>query len=301
MDPLRGTLLWASGNATLREHLPRFRAVRKTVDRFMPGETADEALAAAQRLRADRLPTTFTLLGENVGGSAQATAAAGEYLRLLDRIQELGLDAEISVKVTQLGFDLDPDIAALHLERLAERSEALSRSLWIDMESAAYVDGTIALYRDLLAKHPTSGLCIQAYLRRTWDDVRSLSDVSPTIRLVKGAYREPKQLAFQERALIDESFFRLAGHLATTARRLVLGTHDTEMVARLTAALPGGRDAFEIAMLYGIRGEDQRRLAADGYRVRTLISYGPYWYPWFMRRIAEKPVTNTLLALRNLV
>jgi len=301
MDPLRGTLLWASGNATLREHLPRFRAVRKTVNRFMPGETADEALAAAQRLRADRLPTTFTLLGENVGGSAQATAAAGEYLRLLDRIQELGLDAEISVKVTQLGFDLDPDIAALHLERLAERSEALSRSLWIDMESAAYVDGTIALYRDLLAKHPTSGLCIQAYLRRTWDDVRSLSDVSPTIRLVKGAYREPKQLAFQERALIDESFFRLAGHLATTARRLVLGTHDTEMVARLTAALPGGRDAFEIAMLYGIRGEDQRRLAADGYRVRTLISYGPYWYPWFMRRIAEKPVTNTLLALRNLV
>jgi proline dehydrogenase len=121
MDPLRGTLLWASGNATLREHLPRFRAVRKTVDRFMPGETADDALAAAQRLAADGLPTTFTLLGENVSESAQATAAAGEYLRLLDRIQELGLDTEISVKVTQLGFDLDPAITALHLERLAGR------------------------------------------------------------------------------------------------------------------------------------------------------------------------------------
>ncbi len=267
----------------------------------MPGEKAEDALAAAQRLSTDGLATTFTLLGENVTEAAQATAAAGEYLRLLDRIEELGLNAEISVKVTQLGFDQDPEITMLHLERLARRSEAMGRGLWIDMESTSYVDGTIELYRSLLKQHPTSGLCIQAYLRRTWEDIRSLSDAAPSIRLVKGAYREPKALAFQDKELIDESYLRLASHLATTARRLVLASHDTDLIARITNAVEGGREVFEIAMLYGIRADEQRRLSADGYAVRTLISYGPYWYPWFMRRIAEKPVANTLLALRNLV
>ena len=131
MDPLRGTLLWASGNATLREHLPRFRAVRKTVERFMPGETADDGLAAAERLAADGLPATFTLLGENVDDLSQATAAAGAYLKLLDRIDALGMDAEVSVKLTQLGFDLEPDATMVHMERLADRSAEMGRTLWI--------------------------------------------------------------------------------------------------------------------------------------------------------------------------
>jgi proline dehydrogenase len=299
MDPLRGTLLWASGNATLREHLPRFRAVRKTVERFMPGETADDGLAAAERLAADGLPATFTLLGENVDDLSQATAAAGEYLRLLDRIDALGMDAEVSVKLTQLGFDLEPDATMVHMERLADRSGEMGRTVWIDMESSAYVDGTVELYAALLARSPNTGLCLQAYLLRTWDDVQKLAPLGPTIRLVKGAYREPKDMAFQDKRVIDESYFRLATHLATSARRLALGTHDTDLVARIEGAVPGGRDAFEVAMLYGIRSDEQRRLARDGFTVRTLIAYGPYWYPWFMRRIAEKPVANTLLALRN--
>jgi proline dehydrogenase len=301
MNPLREGLLWASGNAALREHLPRFRAVRKTVDRFMPGETADEALGAAQRLAGDGLPVTFTVLGENVDDASQATAATGEYLRLLDRIEDMGLDAEVSVKITQLGFDVDPDATMHHLERLAARSDAMGRTVWIDMESTSYVDGTIELYRELLARHPNAGLCLQAYLRRTWDDVQGLAGSGPTIRLVKGAYREPKEHAFQDKRLIEESFFRLASHLATSARRLALGTHDTELIARIASAIPGGHDSFEVAMLYGIRTDAQRRLVADSYTVRTLISYGPHWYPWFMRRIAEKPVANSLLALRNLV
>lgn len=301
MDPLRGSLLWASGNATLRTHLPRFRAVRKTVERFMPGETADDGLNAAQRLASEGLPATFTLLGENVDDLSQATAAAGEYLRLLDRIDDLGLNAEVSVKLTQLGFDLEPDATMVHMERLADRSAAMGRTVWIDMESSAYVEGTIDLYASLLARSPNSGLCMQAHLRRTWDDVQKLAPMDPSIRLVKGAYREPKDVAFQDKRLIDESYFRLASHLAASARRLVLGTHDTDLVERIEAAVPGGRDAFEVAMLYGIRSDEQRRLAREGYTVRTLIAYGPYWYPWFMRRIAEKPVANTLLALRNVL
>ena len=301
MDPLRGTLLWASGNATLREHLPRFRAVRKTVERFMPGETADDGLAAAERLATDGLPATFTLLGENVDDLSQATAAAGEYLKLLDRIDALGMDAEVSVKLTQLGFDLEPDATMVHMERLADRSAEMGRTVWIDMESSAYVEGTIELYATLLTRSPNTGLCMQAYLHRTWDDVQKLAPLDPTIRLVKGAYREPKDVAFQDKRVIDESYFRLATHLATSARRLALGTHDTDLVARIEAAVPGGREAFEVAMLYGIRSDEQRRLARDGFTVRTLIAYGPYWYPWFMRRIAEKPVANTLLALRNVL
>ena len=301
MDPLRGTLLWASGNATLRQHLPRFRAVRKTVERFMPGETADDGLAAAERLAIDGLPATFTLLGENVDDLSQATAAAGEYLKLLDRIDAMGMDAEVSVKLTQLGFDLEPDATMVHMERLADRSAEMGRTVWIDMESSTYVEGTIELYATLLTRSPNTGLCMQAYLHRTWDDVQKLAPLDPTIRLVKGAYREPKDVAFQDRRVIDESYFRLATHLATSARRLALGTHDTDLVARIEAAVPGGREAFEVAMLYGIRSDEQRRLARDGFTVRTLIAYGPYWYPWFMRRIAEKPVANTLLALRNVL
>ena len=299
MDPLRGTLLWASGNATLRRHLPRFRAVRKTVERFMPGETADDGLAAAERLATDGLPATFTLLGENVDDLSQATAAAGEYLKLLDRIDALGMDAEVSVKLTQLGFDLEPDATMVHMERLADRSAEMGRTVWIDMESSTYVEGTIELYATLLTRSPNTGLCMQAYLHRTWDDVQKLAPLDPTIRLVKGAYREPKDVAFQDKRVIDESYFRLATHLATSARRLALGTHDTDLVARIEAAVPNGREAFEVAMLYGIRSDEQRRLAREGFTVRTLIAYGPYWYPWFMRRIAEKPVANTLLALRN--
>jgi proline dehydrogenase len=301
MDPLRGTLLWASGNAALQKHLPRFRAVRKTVERFMPGETAEEGLEAAQRLAGHGLPSTFTVLGENVDDLAQATAAAGECLRLLDRIDTLGVDAEVSVKLTQLGFDLDPDATMNHMERLADRSAEMRRTVWIDMESSAYVDGTIDLYAALLARSPNTGLCMQAYLRRTWDDVQRLAPLSPSIRLVKGAYREPKDLAFQGKALIDESYFRLASHLAASANRLALGTHDTGLIERIEAAVAGGRRAFEVAMLYGIRSDEQCRLAREGYTVRTLIAYGPYWYPWFMRRIAEKPVANTLLALRNVL
>jgi proline dehydrogenase len=301
MDPLRNGLLWAAGNATLRKHLPRFRAVRRSVERFMPGEDAESALVAAQRLAAEKIPVTFTLLGEDVEELSQATAAAGEYLRLLDRIGQLELDAEISVKLTQLGLELDRDSTMLHMERLADRSASMGRTVWIDMESTDHVDGTIDVYRALLVRSPNAGLCLQAYLRRTWDDVQSLDSQRPSIRLVKGAYREPKERAFQDKRLIDESYFRLACHLARSARRLALGTHDTDLVARIESAVPAGRDAFEVAMLYGIRPDEQRRLATEGVTVRTLIAYGPYWYPWFMRRIAEKPVANTLLALRNLV
>jgi proline dehydrogenase len=306
MNPVKEALLWASESPTLGSRLPRMRFVKRTVARFMPGESADEAIDAATGLAAQGVPTSFTVLGEHVTDLAQATAATGEYLRLLDRIHEMGLDAEVSVKLTQLGYDLDRDHTRMQLQRLAERSAELGRTVWIDMESVRYVAGTLDIYESLLIGGHDVGLCMQAYLRRTWDDVQRLLPNRPSIRLVKGAYRESPEHIFADRRVIDEAYLRLALHLAGDpegrVRRTVLGTHDMPMVERVERGLGGGgRDRFEVAMLYGIRTADQLRLARDGYAVRTLISFGDHWYPWFMRRLAEKPIENTLLALRNLV
>jgi proline dehydrogenase len=277
------------------------RFVQRSVARFMPGESAEQALTAAERIAQEfGVSAAFTRLGENTRDLSLAAEASGEYLRLLDRIEETGLDAEVSVKLTQLGFDQDPAVTATHIERLVDRSAELDRTCWIDIESSDYVDGTIDLYEQQLRRSPNIGLCLQAYLRRTYDDIVRLLPSDPSIRLVKGAYREPADIVFTSKAAIDESYFRLAQHLAAGGcRQLVLGSHDTDLIARIENEL-GGHDRFEIAMLYGIRVDQQRRLAKQGHAVRTLISYGPSWYPWFMRRIAEKPVENSLLALRNL-
>lgn len=302
MNPVKGVLLWASQNPTLREQLPRMPFVKRSVARFMPGETAEEAIEAARRMtfQGSGTPVMFTRLGENTTDLSQAAEATGDYLRLLDCIEELALDAEISIKLTQLGIDQDPAVTATHVERLVDRCAELGRTCWIDMEASAYVDRTIDLYEAELQRSPHVGLCLQAYLRRSYDDIKRLQPSAPTVRLVKGAYREPKELVFTSKDAIDESFLRLALHLVHGgARRVALGSHDTDLIERITAEL-GGHDRFEVAMLYGIRIDAQRRLTAEGYRVRTLISYGPSWYPWFMRRVAEKPVENTLMALRNL-
>ena len=303
MGPARTAVLWAADNRWLREHLPRYRFVRASVRRFMPGETTDEAIVAAERLAEQGLPTMFTLLGENVTDLAAARQVVEDYRATYDRIAAQGLDTEISVKPSHLGVDLDRDAAMANLEELATTAAQNDNWLWLDMESAPYVDPTLDLYRKLRAGHPNVGVALQAYLKRTADDVDSLMPLDPTIRLVKGAYREPREIVFGSREVIDEAYRRLA--LLILARkgpvgRLALGTHDLNLVRQIRSDAHG-REGFEVHMLYGIRSADQIRMAADGYRVRTLISYGTHWYPWYMRRIAEKPVENSLLALRNMV
>jgi proline dehydrogenase len=307
MNLARLAILWAADNGWLREHLPRYRFVRRSVARFMPGERLDDALGAAETLVADGLPATFTALGENVTTAAEADRVAAHYLEAFDRVAGRGLDVEVSVKPTHLGLDVDPRLAARNLARLAERAGERRNWLWLDMEASEYVEPTVELYRELRSRHANTGICLQAYLRRTADDVESLLPLDPSVRLVKGAYREPAELLVGGRSLVDESYRVLALRLLEgrgPVGRVVLGTHDVDLVARIEhdASLRGlGRDAVEVAMLYGIRAADQLRLAREGAAIRTLIAYGSYWYPWFMRRIAEKPVENTLLALRNLL
>jgi len=304
---MRRLFLWAARNAWLRDHLPRMRFMRRAVRRFMPGETLESALDAAAPLQAAGIGTMYTKLGENLESIAEADAVADHYIAVLDAIKERGLAGEISVKPTQLGLDLDEDRALAHVTRLAAHAETTGSYVWVDMEGSAYTETTIRLYERLRAVQPRTGICLQAYLRRTAADIERLRPLDPAIRLVKGAYDEPASIAFRDKREVDASYHDLAVSFLTDGRgrpiRLGLGTHDVALVERIAAAVAPagvGRDGFEIEMLYGIRTGEQFRLAQDGYRVQTLIAYGDAWYPWYMRRLAERPA-NVTFAIRSLL
>jgi proline dehydrogenase len=305
---MRSIFLWMARNPWLRERLPRLWFARRAVRRFMPGEDAESALAAAPAFQADGIAVMFTRLGENVTKVEEGDAVAEHYLGLMDTIAERGLDGEISVKLTQLGYDLDRDRALAHCQRLAERAATGGRTLWVDMEGSDYVDGTIELYERLHAGHPNTGVCLQAYLHRTATDIQRLLPQNPGVRLVKGAYAEKASIAYQKRPEVDANYVALAvamleGVRAGHAVTIGLGTHDVELIEQIAehaVALGLDRTAFEVEMLYGIRSGEQRRLAREGYRVRDLIAYGEAWYPWYMRRLAERPA-NVFFALRQLL
>jgi proline dehydrogenase len=304
MNPPRDAILLAARNRWLGAHLPRFRFVRATVARFMPGERIEDAIDAAERLAAEGIPATFTYLGENVESTADADAVAEHYLELLDMIEERGIDAEVSVKPTHLGLEVDAEETYRRLRRLAERSAATGKHLFLDMESVPYVEPTLAIYRRLREEFENTGVCIQAYLHRTPQDIADLLVAGASVRLVKGAYREPGDVAIHDRRRIRATFEKLALEFLrwSGGGRLALATHDVQLLSeieRRAGAAGFERSAYEIQMLYGIRSADQRRLANEGFRVRVLISYGTHWYPWFMRRLAEHPGRNLWLAIRN--
>jgi proline dehydrogenase len=305
VNPARDALLLAARSKWLAEHLPRYRFVRATVSRFMPGERMEDAIEAAERLAADGIPATFTYLGENVDSASDADAVVEHYLELLDLIEERGIDAEVSVKPTHLGLDLDAEETVRRLRRLADRLAGMQKHLFLDMESLRYVEPTLAIYRRLRREYENTGICIQAYLHRTPQDIADLLAGGASVRLVKGAYRESGDVVIRDRRRIRAVFEKLAIEFLrwSGGGRLALATHDVQLltqIERRAAAAGYDRAAYEIQMLYGIRVADQRRLAAEGFRVRVLISYGTHWYPWFMRRVAEHP-GNLWLAIRNLL
>jgi proline dehydrogenase len=303
---MRPLLLWMARNRLLKRWLPRIWFVRRAVRRFMPGETVEEALDAAEFFRPHGIGILFTQLGENLTKLSEAEAVAEHYHRLLDLIAARGLDAEISVKPTQLGLDLDREAAERLLAGLADHAAKRNGLLWLDMEGSVYTDATIELYRSLKQTHPNIGICLQAYLRRTPADVHALLPLDPAIRLVKGAYDEPASIAFRRKEEVDAAFQSLCVLMLPFAARgdlrLGMGTHDTKLIERVTAHAEGmavPKDAFEVEMLYGIRQKEQLRLASEGYRVLALIAYGEAWYAWYMRRLAERPA-NVLFALRQI-
>jgi len=305
---MRRVLLWMAGNGWLRRNLPRLWFAKRAVRRFMPGEDAEAALVAGERFAKAGIPILLTRLGENITDRADAEETLEHYLEVYDLIGRRGIDAEISLKLTQLGFDLDVDQTYERVERLVVRAAELGGTLWMDMEGSVYVESTVAFYERLKARHANVGLCLQSYLHRTAADIQRLLPLDPAIRLVKGAYAEPAAIAYQDKREVDANFSAVAVVMlqAVAAGRTVrigLGTHDVnllEQIAEHGRALGLDKTAFEVQMLYGIREDQQRRLAADGYAVRDLISYGPAWYGWYMRRMAERPA-NVLFALRQAI
>ncbi|MHB8587321.1 MAG: proline dehydrogenase family protein [Candidatus Dormibacteraceae bacterium] len=303
---LRSLLLWCAQNPWLSTHVPRWAFARRAVRRFMPGEDLDAALKAAVEFKNQGIGSLLTRLGENVKNLSEAGDVVDHYESLFAMVAEAGLDAEISVKPTQLGLDIDPAAAYTNLERLARAATKAKSFLWIDMEGSAYTEPTLDLYRRLRADHPSTGVALQAYLNRTVDDVVKLLPLKPAIRLVKGAYAEPPVIAFPAKKDIDANYLALCALMLPQVKqgklRLVLATHDVELVARIdriARALGLERAQLEVAMLYGIRADQQARLAREGFVVRDLISYGDAWYAWYLRRLAERPA-NVLFVARQL-
>ena len=272
----------------------------------MPGAKVTDALAAAAPLQARHgILSEYTKLGENLTVLAEADAVADHYLGVYDGIKERGLDGEVSVKLTQLGLDMDVEATYAHCVRLAARAAETGSWFWIDMEDSSYVDRTLSIFERLRRDgHERTGICLQSYLRRTPTDVERLLPLRPAVRLVKGAYDEKEEVAFRSRGEVDAGFVSLAVTMLRAGGVSVgLGTHDVRLIEQIAgqAAASGiGREAFEVQMLYGIRTDQQRRLAREGYRVRVLIAYGDAWYPWYVRRLAERPA-NVLFALRQLL
>lgn len=304
MNPMRSLLLAGSRSAWLQRQATRRKFVKMAVRRFMPGETLDEALAAATEQNQLGLSVTLTHLGENIADKAEADAVLAHYLGTLQRIQAGHVKGEVSIKPTQLGLDIDPALCLTHLRTLADAARAHGSRLWVDMEGTAYTKPTLELYRKLRETHTNIGLCLQSYLRSTRADLESLLPLGPAIRIVKGAYAEPADLAFPDKSQVDENFHWMAERLWSAEARakgawVTLGTHDTVLIERLEATarkLGVAKTDYEYAMLYGIQRSEQLRLVKAGNNVRVLISYGVHWFPWYMRRLAERPANLLFVA-----
>ncbi len=309
MGLARSALLAASRSTWLRDRVTRAGFARRAVRRFMPGETLEDALDATAPLAARGIGAVITKLGENLATLADADAVRDHYLGAMDAIVRRRLDCWPSVKPTQLGLDHAVDACFANLDALAARAKAAGLMFWVDMEDSRYVDRTLDLYRALQAKHGNVGICLQAYLRRTPADFASLLPLKPAIRWVKGAYAEPADVAFPAKRDTDTAYEQLANrHLdlvrAGGAGPCVLGTHDVPLIRRIAAhaAAVGAKDGadWEIHMLYGIKAGEQDALVKEGRRVRTLVAYGSYWFPWYMRRLAERPA-NVWFVVKSLV
>jgi proline dehydrogenase len=307
MTLARSLLLRASKSQWLAHSVMRRPFAMRAVRKFMPGEELGDALAAAQGLASEGLGSILTKLGENLTELSEADQVRDHYLDAYDQIRQRGLPSVVSVKPTQLGLDHSYDACAAHLEQLAVKAASVGSTLWIDMEDSSYVDRTLNLYRALKPRHEKVGLALQSYLRRTPDDLKSLLPLRPIIRLVKGAYAEPPHIAYPEKRDTDLSYYQLADTLLAAAARgealPIFGTHDMGLIDRINARaaqLGAKNGSYEIHMLYGIRMDAQRTLARAGRTVATLISYGSAWWPWYMRRLAERPA-NMWFVMKSMV
>jgi proline dehydrogenase len=303
---MRSALLALSHRRAIGRLATRLPVTRAMVGRFVAGETMDEAMPAIERLHAQGLATTVDVLGESVTAEADARAACARYLAVLDELAARGLDRNVSLKPSQMGLKIDETLARENIAAVVAKAVETGAFVRIDMEDSPYTDRTLDLWRELRPADRSSGadvgIVLQAALRRTGADVEDAIAAGARVRLCKGAYKEPEAVAFQDKAEVDEAYERLMLRLLRSGAYPALATHDIRLIRRAieVATAEGiGRDAFEFQMLYGVRRDLQDELAGAGWRVRVYVPFGGQWYPYFMRRLAERPA-NVSFLLRNL-
>ena len=300
----RSALIYLSRQEGLKEFATRFAPFRKITRRFIAGEDIDEAVAAIREINARGCTASFDHLNESVTSTAETEAEVTEYLNVLARIDESGIDSNVSIKLTQFGLEIDPELTYRNARRVVEDAARRGNFVRIDMEGSSVTQATIDVFRRLRADFGLNdvGIVLQSYLYRTAEDARDLLKIPARIRLCKGAYDEPPEVAYPDKKDVDDNFVRVMQMLLTSGVYHGIATHDPKMIDATIefANREGiGKDAFEFQMLYGIRRDLQEQLARDGYGMRVYVPYGKSWYPYFMRRLAERPA-NIWFVMKNL-
>ena len=291
---LRQTFLWLSHRQGIFRFVRNNSVARRFASRFVAGETIDDAIAAVRALNAKRISGTLDLLGESVTNAAEARATADHYLQLLDRIAAEGLDSNVSVKLTAMGQDIADTLCIENISRVLDRARQHRTFVRLDMESSAYTERTLQLFEEhLFPRYPEEvGIVLQSYLKRTAADVSNAVDIQCRVRLCKGAYKEPPSVAFPEKRDVDSNYVACMKRLMTSGRYPGIATHDEAIIAAAKAYAKEqaiAPDRFEFQMLYGVRRDLQDQIVREGYRMRVYVPYGTQWYPYLMRRLAERP------------
>jgi proline dehydrogenase len=300
----RSALIYLSRQEWLKEFAAKFRLFKRLTTRFIAGETSDDAITAIRELNAHGCSASFDHLNESVGSVGETEAEVREYLDVLARIDETGIDSNVSIKLTQFGLEIDPELAYRNARRIVEDAARRGNFVRVDMEGSNVTQATIDVFKRLRAEFGLNdvGIVVQSYLYRTMDDVRDLLKIPARIRLCKGAYNEPPEVAYPDKKDVDDNYVRVMQLLLSSGVYHGIATHDPKMIEATIdfAQREGiGKDAFEFQMLYGIRRDLQEQMVGDGYRMRVYVPYGKHWYPYFMRRLAERPA-NMWFVMKNL-
>lgn len=301
----RNALIWLSRQEGLKDFAARFKFFKKLTTRFVAGENIDEAVSHIRAINAENCSASFDHLNESVGSDAEAEREVVEYLNILKQITETGIDSNVSIKLTQFGLGLDPELAYKNARRVVEEAHARGNFVRVDMEDSSVTQVTIDIFKRLRAEFDvnTVGIVLQSYLYRTYADAQELVKIPARIRICKGAYLEPPEVAYPDKKDVDANYVKVMQLLLSSGTYHGIATHDPKMIDATIdfASREGiGKDKFEFQMLFGVRRDLQRQLAREGYNVRIYVPYGKHWYPYFMRRLAERPA-NVWFVLKNVL
>lgn len=301
----RSALIWLSQQEGLKDFAARFKFFKKLTTRFVAGENIDEAVSHIREINAENCSASFDHLNESVGSDAEAEAEVLEYLNILKQITDTGINSNVSIKLTQFGLGLDPELAYRNARRVVEEAHRRGNFVRVDMEDSNVTQVTIDIFKRLRAEFDlnTVGIVLQSYLRRTYADAQELVKIPARIRICKGAYHEPPEVAFPDKKDVDANYVKVMQLLLSSGTYHGIATHDPKMIDATIdfASREGiGKEKFEFQMLFGIRRDLQRQLARDGYNMRVYVPYGKHWYPYFMRRLAERPA-NVWFVMKNVL